>query len=56
MRKKAAEQYRDLAYAWAEFLHAIAEMLNDQALKIESRAWANEDEDYWLRGPDESRR
>ena len=51
-----AAQRRDLAYAWAKFLRALASMLNDTALRIDARNWAQEDEDYWLRGPDDERR
>ncbi len=55
MSKRQA-QLRDFNYAWAEFLRAIATMFNDMALRIDARAWAQEDEDYWLRGPDDERR
>ncbi len=55
-RSSLAEQSRDLNYAWAEFLRAIASMFNDTAMKMDARAWAQEDEDYWLRGPDDERR
>ena len=55
-RSSLTEQLRDFSYAWAEVLRALASMLNDTALRIDARAWAQEDEDYWLRGPDETRR
>ena len=55
-RPSRAAQLRDFAYAWAEFLRALASMLNDIALRVDARAWAQEDEDYWLRGPDDERR
>ncbi len=55
-RSSLTEQLRDLSYAWAEFLRAIATMLDDTAMRIDARAWAQEDEDYWLRGSDDERR
>ena len=55
-RPGIAAQLRDFSYAWAESLRAIASMLNDTATRIEVQAWAQEDKDYWLRGPDGSRR
>ena len=55
-RSSLAEQLRDFSYAWAEFLRAIASMLNETAMKMDARAWAQEDEDYWLRGLDDERR
>ena len=55
-RSSLAEQLRDLSYAWAEFLRVLAKMLNDTAMRIDAQNWAREDEDYWLRGPDETRR
>ena len=55
-RPGIAAQLRDFSYAWAEFLRAIASMLNDTALRIDARAWAQEDDEYWLRGSDDERR
>ena len=55
-RASIAAQLRDFNYAWAEFLRALATMLDDTAMRIDARAWAQEDEDYWLRGSDDERR
>ncbi len=55
-RPGIAAQLRDLSYAWAEFLRVVASMLNDTALRIDARAWAQEDDEYWLRNSDDERR
>ena len=55
-RATLAAQLRDLSYAWAEFLRVVASMLNDTALRIDARAWAQEDDEYWLRSSDDERR
>ena len=55
-RPGMAAQLRDFSYAWAEFLRAIATMFNDMALRIDARAWAQEDDEYWLRDSDDERR
>ncbi len=60
-----AAQLRDLSYAWAEFLRALsatfpdsylASMLDKTAMRIDARNWAQEDDEYWLRGSDDERR
>ncbi len=55
-RHGMAAQLRDFSYAWAEFLRAIARMFTYMALRIDARAWAQEDDEYWLRDSDDERR